>query len=147
MGAMQEFMMGQQQQQFMMMQQQQLMMAQQQSYANAMAMMSANSLYSNDLDETQCLMGQQAYANAVAAMNQRNNQEDEESDVPPGPSSNVHHPNYRPPDMEPIIGITDRRFEGHIKLWFDDKGYGFIECKEVKKRFPDVDVFLHLNQK
>ncbi|CAJ1371071.1 unnamed protein product [Effrenium voratum] len=69
------------------------------------------------------------------------------SEIPPGPSSNINHPNYRPPDVEPIPGITDRRWEGRIKMWFEDKGYGFISNEELKKRFNDLDVFLHLNQK
>eukprot|EP00439_Symbiodinium_sp_Y106_P081721 s531_g20.t2 len=72
---------------------------------------------------------------------------DEDDDVPPGPSSNINHPNYRPPDVEPIPGVTDRRWEGRIKMWFEDKGYGFISNEELKKRFKDLDVFLHQNQK
>jgi len=72
---------------------------------------------------------------------------DEDDDVPPGPSSNINHPNYRPPDVEPIPGVTDRRWEGRIKMWFEDKGYGFISNEELQKRFKDLDVFLHQNQK
>lgn len=102
-------------------------------------------------EETRRILGQQAYANAVAAMEtiekKRARGDDEESedeldDVPPGPSSNVHHPHYRPPDMEPVLGLTDRRFEGHIEKWFDDTGFGFIECDEITKRFGR-DAFLH----
>lgn len=75
------------------------------------------------------------------------NKLDEDDDVPPGPSSNINHPNYRPPDVEPMPGVTDRRWEGRIKMWFEDKGYGFISNEELKKRFKDLDVFLHQNQK
>eukprot|EP00933_Yihiella_yeosuensis_P041466 TRINITY_DN35864_c0_g1_i1.p1 TRINITY_DN35864_c0_g1~~TRINITY_DN35864_c0_g1_i1.p1 ORF type:complete len:212 (-),score=49.41 TRINITY_DN35864_c0_g1_i1:80-664(-) len=71
----------------------------------------------------------------------------EDDDVPPGPSTNLNHPNYRPPDSETIPGVTDKRFEGNLKMWFDDKGYGFIDNAELKEKFSGMDVFLHLNQK
>jgi len=132
---------------------QQMMMRQQEAMANAMRTSGAGNGGSGgitinvqtDPEETQRQMGRQAYANAVAAMNRRD-QNDDDDDVPSGPSSSVHHPNYRPPDAEPVPGLTDKRFEGRLKLWFEDKGYGFIECNGIKQ-FPDVDVFLHQNQK
>merc|ERR1711920_163986 len=42
---------------------------------------------------------------------------------------------------------TDQRWEGSIKAWFDDKGYGFIESPDLKKKYPDADVFLHAGQR
>ncbi|CAE7595531.1 unnamed protein product [Symbiodinium natans] len=79
----------------------------------------------------------------------------QEVDIPPGPSSTVGHPNYRPPDaeqtlasLELIPGITDKRFEGKIRLWWDSKGHGLIECEEVRLKFPGQDgVFLHDSQR
>lgn len=65
-----------------------------------------------------------------------------------GSSFNVNHPNYRPPDMEQKPGITDKRFVGRIKFWFETKGFGFIESEEFSKVFGgDSDVFLHHFQK
>mmetsp|Transcript_18102 Transcript_18102/g.56700 ORF Transcript_18102/g.56700 Transcript_18102/m.56700 type:complete len:186 (-) Transcript_18102:601-1158(-) len=108
--------------------------------------------YRSNPEETERQMGRQAFANAVAAMNRRDGPESDEDDFPSGPSSSVHHPNYRPADAEPIFGLTDRRFEGRLKLWFEEKGYGFIECPQIRRKFPDaefakVDVFLHQNQR
>jgi len=155
--AAQEAMMRQQQQ--LMMQQfmtqmgamQQFMMGQQQAFANAMCLSggseggSSSSAFLGDPEEAQLQMGRQAYA-AAFAMNRPDALGDGDSD-PLGPSHSVQHPNYRPPDAEPLLGITDRRFEGKLKLWFEEKGYGFIVCEGLKWKFPDVDVFLHQNQK
>lgn len=76
-------------------------------------------------------------------------EEDRDDDVPPGPSTTLNHPNYRPPDMEQVAGVTDKRFEGRIKMWFEDKSYGFIATDGLKEvpRFHGMDVFLHLSQK
>eukprot|EP00435_Cladocopium_sp_Y103_P030079 s1831_g7.t1 len=72
----------------------------------------------------------------------------EEIHVPPGPSSTLGHPNYRPADSEQIPGVTDTRFEGKIKVWWDSKGHGLIECEEVRLKFPGQDgVFLHDSQR
>ncbi|CAE7203130.1 unnamed protein product [Symbiodinium natans] len=68
-------------------------------------------------------------------------------DLPPGPSSDMNHPSYRPADMEHIPGITDRRFEGRITMWLEDKGYGFIGNEDLKQKFNGMDVFLQTNQK
>lgn len=129
------------QQQFMM---QQFMMA-------PMACMQQMMLNSQqaDLEEASRQMGKQAYDNAVNASRRRAAQVDDSEDeaAPLGPSSDVSHPNYRPAEMEAIPGVTDRRFEGKLKLWFEEKGYGFIESEELRKIYPDVDVFLHQNQK
>ncbi|CAK9052853.1 unnamed protein product [Durusdinium trenchii] len=74
--------------------------------------------------------------------------EDDEDTQSFGSSFNVNHPNYRPPDMEQIPGITDKRFVGRIKFWFENKGFGFIESEEFTKAFRgDSDVFLHHFQK
>jgi len=70
-----------------------------------------------------------------------------EDDLPPGPSSDMSHPSYRPLGMENVPGITDRRFEGRITMWFEDKGYGFIGNEELKQRFNGMDVFLQASQK
>lgn len=43
----------------------------------------------------------------------------EEDDLPLGSSSDASHPSYRPPDMEHMPGITDKRFEGKITMWFE----------------------------
>jgi len=138
MGAMQQYMMG--------------MGQQQQAFANAMRMSNTGEGgcpgLGSDPEETQRQMGRQAYANAVAAMNRREiPPNEEEDDGPSGPSPSVHHPNYRPAESEQVPGITDRRYEGKLKLWFEDKGYGFIECAVLRAKYPDVDVFLHQNQK
>merc|ERR1712190_628669 len=63
--------------------------------------------------------------------------------------SDVNSPAYRPPNTEPIFGVTDRRWEGYIRLFIEDSihGYGFIKCKELQEKFPDKDVFLHRNQR
>mmetsp|Transcript_82620 Transcript_82620/g.256643 ORF Transcript_82620/g.256643 Transcript_82620/m.256643 type:complete len:268 (-) Transcript_82620:34-837(-) len=127
---------------------QQMMMAQQQVFASAMGGGCGEVCPApppGDSEETQRQMGRQAYANAVRAMNHREGESDD--DVPTGPSSNVNHPNYRPPNSEPLPGVTDQRFEGRFKLWFEEKGFGFIECPALKARFPNVDVFLYRNQK
>mmetsp|Transcript_66271 Transcript_66271/g.155998 ORF Transcript_66271/g.155998 Transcript_66271/m.155998 type:complete len:184 (+) Transcript_66271:3-554(+) len=71
----------------------------------------------------------------------------EVDDLPPGPSSDMNHPSYRPPDMEQMPGVTDRRFEGRITMWVEDKGYGFIGNDELKQKFHGMDVFLHMSQK
>jgi len=129
------------QQQFMM---QQMMMA-------PMACMQQMMLSAQhgDLEEASRQMGKQAYDNAVNASRRRAARvEDSEDEAAPlGPSSDVSHPNYRPSEMETIPGVTDRRFDGKLKLWFEEKGYGFIESEELRKIYPDVDVFLHQNQK
>merc|ERR1712039_346874 len=62
-----------------------------------------------------------------------------------GPTSD--DPNFRPEKSEEVPGITDQRWEGSIKAWFDDKGYGFIESPDLKKKYPDADVFLHAGQR
>merc|ERR1719491_2313784 len=103
-------------------------------------------------EETQRRMGQQVMANTMAALSRRETQDDVDDvdeGVAPGPSANVHHPNYRPPDMEIVPGLTDKRYEGILKLWFEDKAFGFIECSEIrgKGKYPDGDVFLHQNQR
>eukprot|EP00930_Biecheleria_cincta_P095811 TRINITY_DN8771_c0_g2_i1.p1 TRINITY_DN8771_c0_g2~~TRINITY_DN8771_c0_g2_i1.p1 ORF type:complete len:174 (-),score=35.64 TRINITY_DN8771_c0_g2_i1:784-1305(-) len=75
-------------------------------------------------------------------------EEEEEEEIPAGVSHNVNHPNYRPPDMDHVPGVTDKRFTGKIKFWFENKGFGFIESHEFKKVFGgDSDVFLHHFQK
>lgn len=58
--------------------------------------------------------------------------DDEEGTGSYGSSFNVNHPNYRPPDMEQIPGVTDKRFVGRIKFWFENKGFGFIESDSRK---------------
>jgi len=129
------------QQQFMM---QQMMMA-------PMACMQQMMLSGQqaDLEEASRQMGKQAYDNAVNASRRRAAQVDDSEDeaAPLGQSSDVSHPNYRPAEMEAIPGVTDRRFEGKLKLWFEEKGYGFMESEDLRKIYPDVDVFLHQNQK
>lgn len=81
------------------------------------------------------------------AKKRKKDKKNEDDDLPPGPSSDMSHPSYRPPDMEHMPGITDRRFEGRITSWFEDKGYGFIGNEELKQRFNGMDVFLQTNQK
>merc|ERR1712083_480090 len=73
--------------------------------------------------------------------------EEPEMEDPGPPSSNMDSPNYRPENMEHIPGLTDRRYCGAMKDWFDDKGFGFVECGELKQKFPTTDVFLHENQR
>lgn len=106
-----------------------------------------------DSEETQRMLGRQVLANTRAALSRTDarramhDDEDEDDDVRPGPSSNSAHPNYRPSEMKLVPGVTDRRFEGRLKLWFEDKGYGFIECEDLRKIYPEIDVFLHENQR
>mmetsp|Transcript_82621 Transcript_82621/g.256649 ORF Transcript_82621/g.256649 Transcript_82621/m.256649 type:complete len:261 (-) Transcript_82621:26-808(-) len=126
---------------------QQMMMAQQQVFASAMGGGCGEGCPAPapaDAEETQRQMGRQAYENAVRAMNHREG--DSDDDVPTGPSSNVTHPNYRPPNSEPFPGVTDQRFEGRFRLWIEERGFGFIECAALKARF-NMDVFLYRNQK
>lgn len=85
--------------------------------------------------------------NALAYAGQEELPEEEEEDpYPPGPSPNINHPHYRPPDMEVVPGLTDRRFVGVMYLWFEDKGFGFIECPDITKKFGQ-DAFLHRTQR
>lgn len=83
---------------------------------------------------------------AIAGAQTDGQQEEDEDDYPPGPSPNINHPHYRPPDMEVVSGLTDRRFVGVMYLWFEDKGYGFIECPDITKKFGQ-DAFLHKTQR
>jgi len=83
-----------------------------------------------------------------ATQSQPVQEQEEEIDIPAGASSTVGHPNYRPPDAETVPGVTDKRFEGRIRLWWDAKGHGLIECEEVRLKFPGQDgVFLHDSQR
>ena len=97
------------------------------------------------------MMGQMMMASGDANGNSealKRSKDDEEDTSTYGSSFNVNHPNYRPPDMEPKPGITDKRFVGRIKFWFETKGFGFIESEEFSKVFRgDSDVFLHHFQK
>jgi len=68
-------------------------------------------------------------------------------DLPAGPSPNAEHPCYRPADAPVIPGVSDKRFEGQIKMWFEEKGYGFIDQPELKMKFNGMDVFLQNHQK
>merc|ERR1711862_731948 len=66
--------------------------------------------------------------------------------------SNPMHPAYKPDNTEQLLGITDRRFEGQIRMFLDDVGYGFIKSFEFEKQWdttkrPKNDVFIHRNQK
>jgi len=63
------------------------------------------------------------------------------------PRSNHLHPAYLPAEAEQIPGITDRRWEGLLKSFHHEMGYGFIQCLELNKHYPDNDVFIHRNQK
>lgn len=66
---------------------------------------------------------------------------------PPQPMHQQQGPYSRPPpQMTPVTGLTDRRFEGQISSFFQEKGFGFIRCNELRASFPDKDVFLHRNQ-
>ena len=71
---------------------------------------------------------------------------EDEDPYPPGASCNINHPHYRPPDMEVVPGLTDKRFVGVIYLWFEDKGYGFIDCPEITKKCGQ-DAFVHRTQR
>merc|ERR1719382_150863 len=57
-------------------------------------------------------------------------------------------PTYRPPNAEPFVGVTDRRWEGYVRLFIEDDlhGYGFITCTELREKYPEKfgkDIFLH----
>merc|ERR1740121_870176 len=47
--------------------------------------------------------------------------------------SNVLHLAYRPPQAEPVTGITDRRFDGTIRSFSDKEGYGFLRSADFEK--------------
>merc|ERR1711920_854918 len=104
--------------------------------------------------QRQMMMQQAAMGNPMAAMQLMMNpmgqgakKEEPEMEDPGPPSSNMESPNYRPENMEHIPGLTDRRYCGAMKDWFDDKQFGFVECGELKQKFPTTDVFLHENQR
>lgn len=88
-------------------------------------------------------------AGAAAGTSERERAFDSADDIggSPVPRSNPLNPAYRPADSEPMPGVTDRRFEGKIRLFIEDQGYGFIKTEGLNNRFPDKDVFLHRNQK
>eukprot|EP00927_Polykrikos_kofoidii_P063811 TRINITY_DN5871_c0_g1_i1.p1 TRINITY_DN5871_c0_g1~~TRINITY_DN5871_c0_g1_i1.p1 ORF type:complete len:325 (-),score=51.80 TRINITY_DN5871_c0_g1_i1:208-1182(-) len=53
----------------------------------------------------------------------------------------------RPPEMIPVPGLSDRRFEGIITNLHPDRSYGFIRCEELRQsKFPDKDIFVHVRQ-
>jgi len=121
----------------------------------AMTMMGSLSGVADETpEEMQHRLGQQVMTNTMRALRNREAadngdevDEDGADDVTPGPSSNVQHPNYRPPDMEHIPGLTDRRFEGVVTTWNEQRAYGFVECKDIREKYPNGDVFLHANQR
>jgi len=67
------------------------------------------------------------------------------------PRTDPTHHAYWPANTQPFPGITDRRWEGTIRLFIGDTlhGYGFIKCNELREKYPDKDkdVFLHRNQR
>merc|ERR1719362_2336588 len=67
------------------------------------------------------------------------------------PKTDPTHHAYWPANTDIFPGITDRRWQGTIRLFIEDKlhGYGFIKCDELRAKFPDKDkdVFLHRNQR
>lgn len=108
---------------------------------NPMAMMGQMAMMS-------AMMGQMMASGDANSSSPKQQKDDEEDTSTYGSSFNVNHPNYRPPDMEQKPGITDKRFVGRIKFWFETKGFGFIESEEFSKVFGgDSDVFLHHFQK
>lgn len=98
---------------------------------------------------------QQAYAKAMAAIKAGAVRPTAalEEDVTYGgtsvPRTSPDHHAYRPPNTEPISGVTEKRWEGYIRLFIEDKlhGYGFIKSTELRKKIPDKDIFLHRNQR
>ena len=82
------------------------------------------------------MMGQVMTPETTSSSERKMSSKDDDEDTTSfGSSFNVNHPNYRPPDMEQISGITDKRFVGRIKFWFENKGFGFIESEEFTKAF------------
>eukprot|EP00928_Gymnodinium_smaydae_P033895 TRINITY_DN2414_c0_g3_i2.p2 TRINITY_DN2414_c0_g3~~TRINITY_DN2414_c0_g3_i2.p2 ORF type:complete len:300 (+),score=101.79 TRINITY_DN2414_c0_g3_i2:74-973(+) len=59
-----------------------------------------------------------------------------------------HQPGVnRPPDVVSVPGLTDRRFEGRVETFFNEKMFGFIRSEELRAgRFPDKDIFVHKRQ-
>jgi len=51
-----------------------------------------------------------------------------------------------PPTSVEMPGVTDRSFVGTVLSFNDQLGFGFIQCMELKSRFPG-DVFLHRAQR
>jgi cold shock CspA family protein len=74
---------------------------------------------------------------------------------PPGSGvarSNPMHRAYQPEGTEPVHSITDHRFEGHIRMFLEDVGYGFIKSASFEKAWESTgraknDVFIHRYQK
>merc|ERR1719210_308333 len=94
---------------------------------------------------------EQAYAKAMAIIKAGAGPAPDE-EGPCGSSvarTDPNHHAYRPANTEPIPGVTDKRWEGYIRLFIEDElhGYGFIKCADLGKKFPDKDVFLHRNQR
>ena len=52
----------------------------------------------------------------------KDKQNETDDGLPPGSSNDMSHPSYRPQEMEPIPGVTDRRFEGRITMWLEAGG-------------------------
>eukprot|EP00931_Biecheleriopsis_adriatica_P117492 TRINITY_DN92_c0_g3_i1.p1 TRINITY_DN92_c0_g3~~TRINITY_DN92_c0_g3_i1.p1 ORF type:complete len:211 (+),score=55.04 TRINITY_DN92_c0_g3_i1:63-695(+) len=48
--------------------------------------------------------------------------------------------------QQQVPGLTDRRYEGYITSFRQDKGFGFIRCAELRQKFPEKDVFVHGKQ-
>eukprot|EP00929_Paragymnodinium_shiwhaense_P065611 TRINITY_DN3286_c0_g2_i1.p1 TRINITY_DN3286_c0_g2~~TRINITY_DN3286_c0_g2_i1.p1 ORF type:complete len:331 (-),score=76.86 TRINITY_DN3286_c0_g2_i1:108-1100(-) len=66
--------------------------------------------------------------------------------------TNPMHRAYQPPETEVVIGVTDKRFEGNIRMFLDDVGYGFIKSANFEKAWESTgrqknDVFIHRYQK
>jgi len=61
-------------------------------------------------------------------------------------TADINSPAYRPPNSETLPGVTDKRWDGRLSRWFDDQGFGFIDCEELSTKFKQ-DVFLHNNQR
>lgn len=132
----------------MMMQQQQLMMMQSAmmgNYMNPMAMMVGGSSSSQGYP-SQDAPNESRSGKPVKGSSNEDESSGEDDDLTKGPSNSISHPHYRPTDMDPIPGVTDRRFEGYVHRWFEEQGYGFVSCVDLTEKFGQ-DAFLHRTQK
>jgi len=94
-------------------------------------------------DASQALAAAAAIANALSSAGGHSGY-----GMAPGPGGDGRSSmNHRPNDGLNVPGLTDRRFEGIIALFKDDKSYGFIRCEQIRESvIPDKDIFVHKNQ-
>merc|ERR1711957_901828 len=111
---------------------------------------SAMPAFSSDAMISGASMNEREYASAMATIKAgaATASRDEAASRSGVPRTDPLHLAYKPPNVETIPGLSDRRLIGNIRLFIEKEGYGygFIKCKALAERFPTQDVFLHKNQ-